>query len=247
MNPNSWCVYLYQRSALTDYLWLEKFNILCDTDRQRALRYSQPKARERFTLTRILLYHCLGYHLQIPPAAVTLSISEQGKPGLVDFPDVHFNVSHSEAMIAISVASNFSTGVDIEFCRPRTRLVKLINEYFSETEQRVLAEVELDRLPAAFYQYWTMKEAYTKMLGLGLGKPLSSFSVVPDRLDNLVQEHVSTYYAALDCNLFSARPSLDYQLAVCLQTSMAIEPQIYVMTSPPVNDQQPFFCLAHSR
>lgn len=89
-----------------------------------------------------------------------------GKPFLREFPDFHFNISHTKTALAVAFGDS-PLGVDIEKLRdislkPARR--------FCENEQKYIKN-EKD-----FFYIWTRKEAYIKRSGEGLSRPLNSFN-----------------------------------------------------------------------
>lgn len=87
----------------------------------------------------------------------------EGKPCFPDFPQCHFNLSHSGTLLLCALSSR-PVGVDIERVRPRREGLF----------RYALTQEEYDRFAAlggdwpAFYTLWTRKEAWCKYTGLGL-------------------------------------------------------------------------------
>ena len=100
-----------------------------------------------------------------------IAYGENGKPFLVDFPDVQFNLSHSGERV-MAVISPFEVGCDVEIIKgDRGRLAE---RFFKPEESAWIKSFE--SLPAqseAFYRLWTLKECYMKVTGRGL-------SLMPD-------------------------------------------------------------------
>ena len=68
-------------------------------------------------------------------------------------------------------------GIDLEAVRALENLDGLAASCFSRTEQAALAAVPEALRLEAFYDGWTRKEAFLKLLGDGLSRPLDSFDV----------------------------------------------------------------------
>lgn len=96
----------------------------------------------------------------------TIERAEKGKPFFPDLPQLHFSLSHTNGASLCAVA-NAPVGADIEPIRPRR---KGLWEY-------CLTEEEFSRFQAQgtcweeFYRIWTLKEAWCKYTGDGLGHP----------------------------------------------------------------------------
>lgn len=120
-------------------------------------------------------------------------VSDNGKPYLENFPDVHFNISHSGEYVVCAV-SDVPIGVDIQ---------KIYKRYTPELSARVcsdaeIAKIEHSRQPAAeFTGLWTKKEAVVKMHGIGI-----AHGGIKNCIKN---ENIMTYQLG------------DYFLSVCLE------------------------------
>lgn len=86
-----------------------------------------------------------------------------GKPVFADYPNFHFNLSHS-GTLALCALSDRPVGTDIEVIRPRS----------AKLPAYVFKGAEYDRFLAlggdwnAFYILWTEKESIMKYTGEGL-------------------------------------------------------------------------------
>ncbi len=97
---------------------------------------------------------------------------ENGKPYFKNYPDFHFNISHSKLFLAIAF-SDSPVGVDIEEIRDVN--LQIANRYFSENERQFVKDIE------SFFYVWTRKEAYLKRTGDGLRTCLSALDVLDDK------------------------------------------------------------------
>lgn len=97
------------------------------------------------------------------------SYKERGKPYFSEWPQLHFNVSHTKNMV-MCVISDMEIGVDIEHVRPIKE--KTIHRTFTENEKVFAKENE-----NGFVRLWTMKEACAKLRGIGLADILEGMEV----------------------------------------------------------------------
>lgn len=103
---------------------------------------------------------------------------EFGKPYIVGADGYDFSVSHSGQ--AIAFAGGFSAvGADIELIKRRRNRVS--QRFFSENEVRFIEQSA--NSDEAFFEIWTKKEAYSKMLGKGLSLGFRSFDVTDENLE----------------------------------------------------------------
>ena len=108
---------------------------------------------------------------------VTFHENRDGKPSILEHPELHFNLSHSGEYVAL-VMSSVPVGIDIE--KLRSGQEKLVKRFFSEEEAKWLMEGFDD---AAFTKMWTRKEAFIKARGIGMRMPLDSFSTTTDVIE----------------------------------------------------------------
>ncbi len=98
--------------------------------------------------------------------------SDLGKPFFPDYPDIHFNYSHSKNYVACGL-SDHEIGVDIEDIRKvkesLIRNISHVNEYWWIKQ----AETE-DELYDRTILLWTIKESYLKQKGTGINCRLNS-------------------------------------------------------------------------
>ena len=100
------------------------------------------------------------------PSLPPMERTTRGKPYFPSLPHLHFNLSHT-AGFSLCALSDAPVGVDIEAVRPRREGLW----------RYCLTEAEYAAFTAAnggweeFYRIWTLKEAWSKYTGQGLGHP----------------------------------------------------------------------------
>lgn len=82
-----------------------------------------------------------------------LSYNKYGKPYFADYPEVHFNLSHTRGAVLVGIHDH-PLGVDIERIRP-----------VSERTMQRLAGTASER---EFFESWTRRESRSKWSGTGL-------------------------------------------------------------------------------
>jgi 4'-phosphopantetheinyl transferase len=90
-------------------------------------------------------------------------------------PDLRFNISHTDGLIACAVTIGREVGVDVENIGRRL-LHDVAGRHFAPNEVRDLRQLPDDEQQRAFFDYWTLKEAYIKARGFGLALPLGDFA-----------------------------------------------------------------------
>lgn len=145
---------------------------LSEEEIQAALRGRNDQVRHRKLTNKILVRALLGQHLNRPPAAITISRSDSGKPYLPEHPDLHFNLSHSGDWVAIAISEEGPVGVDIEHPRRRRSWRAIARQYFHPAEVSLLQTLKTPEAEREFYRLWTLKEAFFKGRGTGIAEGL---------------------------------------------------------------------------
>ena len=106
--------------------------------------------------------------------SIRIEVAEHGKPYLPDYPEVHFNLSHSGNRV-MCIVSDHEVGCDVEKIdpRPASMIIRCLAQEEQETAKRS---------PEHFFRIWTLKESILKLSGMGLGIELRSFAVSLDPL-----------------------------------------------------------------
>ena len=146
----------------------------------RAGRFYFERDERRYIAGRGLLREILATQLQLDPDELAFSYGVHGKPALAAFPSqpiVHFNLAHSGSIGVVAVSRDAEVGVDVEQVRTIPNLIELLPLVFSGDEREEwLALSNAERL-RAFFQCWTIKEAFLKAVGKGLSDPLDRIQV----------------------------------------------------------------------
>jgi 4'-phosphopantetheinyl transferase len=153
--------------------------LLSPDEAARFARFRHDGARTEFLLGRALARTTLSRYVPVPPEAWRFALGSHGRPDIANLPAgapaLVFNLSHTRGLVACAVTVAREVGVDVEFTG-RDITHDIPGRFFAPDEVR-----DLRRLPAAeqrpaFFDYWTLKEAYIKARGLGLAIPLHHFA-----------------------------------------------------------------------
>jgi 4'-phosphopantetheinyl transferase len=161
--------------------------VLSANERARAERLRSALLRRRFVARCMLVRHVLGPLVGVSPQALAFETAANGKPRLLP-PAVHFNLSHSENMLALAAAPDRQVGVDIEVVRPAEDMLAVAEAQFTAAELDWLRALPPEQQPPAFYRLWTAMEAKSKLSGQGIASapdaapPLASLHPLQFRL-----------------------------------------------------------------
>ena len=159
------------------------FTLLDEAERARAARYHFDLHRHHFILARGQMRHLLGRYCGVDGASIRFVLDPAGKPRLAPelaaAAGVSFNLTHSGGRALLAVTDGHEIGVDLECHDRKTDVLPLAERYFSLPERAAITAVPESERVAAFFRFWTAKEAVIKAHGEGLGVPLDAFSVAP--------------------------------------------------------------------
>ncbi len=136
--------------------------------RQQAInRLHRAIDRQRASLAYQLLREALWEGWQIDDEG-PWGFGAEGKPYLLQHPDIHFNLSHCPEAAACVVA-NHPVGIDVESI-PCELDIELLEHIFHPEECGLILHAA--KPTEEFARLWTRKESYLKYLGCGLVEQL---------------------------------------------------------------------------
>jgi 4'-phosphopantetheinyl transferase len=129
---------------------------LSEDEIARANRFKFEEDRIRWTRARSSLRLILSRYAGDDPVRLGFVYGKHGKPALLPFSDVEFNLSHAGDWAMIAVTRSVAVGVDIERIRPHIDMAPLLTR---------LGETNLPGSTQELYQVWTRREAKSKAAG----------------------------------------------------------------------------------
>lgn len=139
--------------------------LLNSAETQHYARYTNLAAQRAFLGSRGCLRLLAAHYLHQNAAALQIITGSHGKPALADFPDFHFNISHSHERLALLFAP-CECGVDIECGSRKVDYTPIMARFFKPAEIRSWQQQAEPQ--QAFFRGWTRKEAYLKATGEGI-------------------------------------------------------------------------------
>ena len=138
----------------------------------------------------------------ISPEDIVFEYNKNGKPYTKDLP-VFFNISHS-GDYAVCAVSDCEIGIDIEKIKPYN--MRAAEKFATEAEKEYICSCK-----NGFFEIWTIKEAYFKCIGTGLGKDIKNvcFSVS--------QNGIICSESGYECSFYEI--DKDYICSVCKKTA----------------------------
>ena len=146
------------------------YGLLSPDECDRAARLLNLQHQNDFIAARGGLRSTLAEYTNCSPQALRFEYGNYGKPRLADYPNLHFNLAHSNGRALIVVSERAVVGVDLEKVRSVPKLLALAKRFFKPSEYEAIAALPESLQPKQFFAYWTCKEAYLKAVGIGLSQ-----------------------------------------------------------------------------
>lgn len=149
-------------------------------ERRRADRFAVARARIAFIAAHALARGEIARALGVAPAAVRFVAGAHGKPFAVlagEAVAVSFSLSHGGGMAGVALAAqgDLPLGLDLE-ARGRRISPEIARRYFAPAEIAALEALPGAGRAEALVRLWTLKEAFVKATGRGLGGGLDGFA-----------------------------------------------------------------------
>ena len=168
-------IFCFDVSRLSEEEFLTLYQ---ENDRQRqkkADRLQREPAKKLSLAAGMLARVGISQHLHLRPQDVSFKTDKNGKPYAVGL-DIHFSLSHSGTLAVCAISDN-PVGIDVE--QIKKVHLKVARRCFTEQEQYYVFGKK-GRPQEKFFEIWTKKEAYAKMLGMGVSDFLS-FDVMKNK------------------------------------------------------------------
>lgn len=151
-------------------------NILSQRERYSIESTKKEKDKIEKTMGWVMCRMEAAQRYGINPEDVKIDIHEKGKPFFPDHAGFGFNISHGGSLIVVACSGREEIGVDVESL-DRNANTEIASRHFTEHEATFLQSIPEEERTQMFLRFWTIKEAYLKMTGTGLARPLSEFEV----------------------------------------------------------------------
>ena len=155
------------------------WHLLDAAEQARADRFRFAEDRDSYVAAHALLRTMLSRQAPVAAPDWRFVAAAGGKPMLEPShgrPDLTFSLSHTRGIVACAVGAGCDLGVDVEHCDRSLPVLELAQRFFAPAEAGLIASLPPAQRDACFYRLWTLKEAYTKAIGLGIAATLGAFA-----------------------------------------------------------------------
>ena len=145
--------------------------------KEKADRLKDESKRKLSLAADMLVRDAISKELGIKKEEIVFETNENGKPYAKGL-DIHFSLSHSGDLVFLAL-SDGPVGIDAE--KMRDVNLDIANRMFTEGEKDYVFKEE-EEVKERFFEIWTKKEAYVKLLG-GRVLDFLSFSVLEKNIE----------------------------------------------------------------
>ncbi len=205
-------------SARADLLAAQYGGILSRAERERWQKFVFESGRHEYLHSHVLLRCVLSWYAPVAPGDWVFGENAYGKPhiaGPAAFEHLRFNLSHSHGMAAVAVAG-VDVGVDVEYIERHTEVGEIADRFFVPEEAQPILKSASQGDRSVFFDYWTLKEAYIKVRGMGLSIPLDSFAMDLGETETKIRFLNGAGGEPADYRFFRCTPLPEYRMAVAV-------------------------------
>jgi phosphopantetheinyl transferase len=170
--------------------------VLTQSDWTQINRLQDPARRRSAVAARVVLRIALSLATQrkVQPSEWRFNVAANSRPVISEgLPSIHFSVSHLDEVIMAAVSANREIGIDVE-CIDQNLSKDVIAGFSHLDEQHAVGGLPRPQEIREFVRLWTLKEAYTKLLGTGHQLDFKSikFTLDPVQLSSVADEKAGT-------------------------------------------------------
>ncbi len=182
MPPQDVDVWFRATDALDKEAITAAVSLLSEEERAQYARFHFARDARDYAAAHALLRTVLSRDGDRGPGDWRFDKTPHGKPYLIDPGEFRgsFSLSHTHGMVACAVTEEGDIGVDVERVDRELNLEDIAGRFFAPAEARLLAQLDPDARRSRFFEFWTLKEALVKALGVGIATSLASFAFTVD-------------------------------------------------------------------
>jgi 4'-phosphopantetheinyl transferase len=152
-----------------------RIKALIGHDWARYQSFRHDKARSRFLAARLLLKHFAAVVIASEAELIELAYLPGGRPYLRGCDQIDISLSHTDDILVVGVTRVGRIGVDVELADRPILGMGIEAQVCTPHESAMLQAIAEGRRNAALVRLWTLKEAYSKAIGQGLGFRFTEF------------------------------------------------------------------------
>ena len=160
----------------------------------------------------LLLAHMVCRISGYPVSSISIHRYPNGKPFLPDFPNLHFNISHTDHLAVLAIDTQL-VGIDIE--KVSTARMAVADRFFGTNEKEMLKNCPKGKRDSLFFELWTARESFVKAIGIGIFNSMGEYSAERTALGWQVNHAETGLWNIRHYKLLS-----DYTVGLCSKTQV---------------------------
>lgn len=181
---------------------------LSEEKKEKIDRFYFEKDKIRAIIGEALVRCLLVRKYKLKNADISIGYNANGKPFLLPFDcGIHYNISHAGDWIVCGIGDS-NVGIDVEQIREKE--INFASNVLTKKEYDYWEKLSQEDQRKKFYQMWTIKESFSKYLGIGLSLPFSNVEI---KFENCGYFKIGEEEK---CIGFSQQLDADYYLTVCV-------------------------------
>jgi 4'-phosphopantetheinyl transferase len=231
-------VWFTRPEAITDPGQLDGYaSMLSSAEKERQQRFHFEKDRHRFLVSHALVRKVLSIYVDVAPGDWEFSVNQYGRPDISGpgiTPTLQFNLSHTVGLAACVVALESDCGIDVEQVKARGNQLAIAEKMFAASEQAELKTLDGQAFQERFFTCWTLREAYCKALGTGIGHTSNNYAFEISEGDQCrIQFDSSSGDKAKDWQFTVLRPGTEHLAAVAIRSvDLSAKPIVHEFIVP---------------
>ena len=197
-------------------------------EEERYNRFHFQEDRFNFLFAHALSRDCLARYCKLHPAEIRFSHNKYGRPELQHpkcSPSIHFSLTHAAGVAVLAVTHLRHIGIDIEDTRRQLDYLGIATTSFSTSEIQEINCLSGQTQKHRFFEHWTLKEAYTKALGMGLSFSFRQciFQISPNSEKSILFTDTAERVNSLNWQFAVLQPLAYFCLALAVRSSNALK------------------------
>ncbi|NOR43184.1 MAG: 4'-phosphopantetheinyl transferase superfamily protein [Gammaproteobacteria bacterium] len=164
---------------VTDKNILDEYHSILSTEEcDKFKRFHFDKDRHSYLISHALVRKVLSSYCNVKPDAWSFTGNQHGKPNIspeIKCPALKFNLSHADGMSVVVVSLDNDCGIDVENTQRKSRASAVAERMFAPAEVAAMQSGNDSEVQRKFFEFWTLREAYVKAIGTGLGGSSKEF------------------------------------------------------------------------
>jgi phosphopantetheinyl transferase len=206
--------------------------LLTDNDWTALNRIQNAANRNSAIAARVLLRLGLSRSIDrtVAPAEWDFAVTDHQRPIVANgLPQVHFSVSHIDQLAVVAISPSLNIGVDVESVDQHVTENVMAAFCHGDEQRSVRGLSDLQRI-REFVRLWTLKEAYTKMLGVGHALDFKTIKFMLDPVNLASTRDAATgprtqfenFYVSVNHALFHASLAIEEPARIAGSTEVQI-------------------------